>query len=167
MSDYPQTKHSWTLLSDSIAIKRMDKSSFLHHGTGVPKEFVPHFTSGAPVDPEGNPATLAYDGKHYSARFQYDALNQRVRLFWKADFVDVLKLRFPQVYATYSDDMDVIDPPLMMFARTDDQIINVKFFESPAAAEDWSDIEIESAVIACQSALNIDPLSASKNDLSF
>ena len=49
MPDYPQTKHSWTLLSDNIAIKKLDKSSFLHNGTGIPKEFVPYFTSGAPV----------------------------------------------------------------------------------------------------------------------
>ena len=34
--DHPLTSYSWTVLSDIVAIKRLDKSAFLHHGSGIP-----------------------------------------------------------------------------------------------------------------------------------
>ena len=33
---YPVKSYSWTFVSDRIAIKKTDKSCFLHHGTGIP-----------------------------------------------------------------------------------------------------------------------------------
>nr|WP_280159444.1 EVE domain-containing protein [Priestia megaterium]MDH3141984.1 EVE domain-containing protein [Priestia megaterium] len=30
--------HSWEVIGEEIAIKELDKSTFLHHGTGIPKE---------------------------------------------------------------------------------------------------------------------------------
>ena len=35
---YPVEAFSWKVLSDNIAVKQMDKSAFLHHGTGIPRE---------------------------------------------------------------------------------------------------------------------------------
>ena len=42
-TNYPLRQYSWTLLSDSIALKRLDKSSFLHHGSGIPSAFKSFF----------------------------------------------------------------------------------------------------------------------------
>ena len=148
MPSYPQFKHSWTLLSDRIAIKKLDKSSFLHHGTGIPKEFVSHFTSGVPVSAEGTRVTLIENDAQYQARFQFDATNQRVRLFWKTDFVDLLTGRFPQVHKAYVEDDEVALPPLMMLAQGDDQTYTVLFIDPATANKEWSDLEIEAAVIA-------------------
>ncbi len=35
---YPLKSHSWIVISESVAIKEMDKSSFLHHGTAIPQD---------------------------------------------------------------------------------------------------------------------------------
>ncbi len=34
--DFEYESHSWKVLSDQVAVKRMDKSSFNHYGTGIP-----------------------------------------------------------------------------------------------------------------------------------
>jgi hypothetical protein len=31
----PQTVDSWTVIDSNIAVKKMDRSSFIHHGTGI------------------------------------------------------------------------------------------------------------------------------------
>gem|GEM_PF-1358412 len=36
---YPLRDHSWTIHSATVAVKRMDKSTFLHRGTAVPQHF--------------------------------------------------------------------------------------------------------------------------------
>ena len=41
--NYPSSAYSWDVLSDDVAIKHMDKSSFLHHGTGLPREIASFF----------------------------------------------------------------------------------------------------------------------------
>jgi 5-methylcytosine-specific restriction protein A len=148
MSSYPQIKHSWTLLYDNIAIKKLDKSSFLHHGTGIPKDFVPHFTLGEPVSSEATATTFFYNGAQYQARFQLDAENQRVRLFWKADFVDLLTKKFPYIYKAYAEDEEISLPPLMMLTLGNSQSFTVTFIDPASATKEWSDIEIEAAVIA-------------------
>lgn len=147
MTSYPQSSHSWTLLSDLIAVKLLDKSSFLHHGTGIPREFVPHFTE-APVALNGTPIVLKYEDREYPAHLKYDALNQRVRLFWMSDFVELLKHNFPQVHRIYAANGVVDSPPLVVLNTTGEHVFAVSFIEAPSSADDWSDIELEAAVIA-------------------
>jgi hypothetical protein len=40
---YPFASYSWVMYSPTVAVKEMDKSSFLHHGTGVPKDIAFYF----------------------------------------------------------------------------------------------------------------------------
>ena len=37
-SRFPITSYSWTILANTLFIKEMDKSSFIHFGTVIPKE---------------------------------------------------------------------------------------------------------------------------------
>lgn len=39
----PIESYSWTILSPYIFVKKMDKSSFLHHGTGIPNNVKHYF----------------------------------------------------------------------------------------------------------------------------
>lgn len=71
---YPQKSYSWTLLSESVAIKQMDKSSFLHHGSGVPKEFAQFFAAN-PEDPKKE-ITLIHNGIEFGAVIQPDPIQK-------------------------------------------------------------------------------------------
>jgi hypothetical protein len=64
----------------------MDKSSFLYHGTGIPKEIALFFNLPETDLSEPKPVLLAVSGKEHDAHFQMDPLLERFRLFWKSDF---------------------------------------------------------------------------------
>lgn len=68
---------SWTLLSDGEAIKRVDKSAILYHGTGIPKQVLPFFG----IDDANPPKSLRVlrQDKELSLRVIVDRL-QRVRM---------------------------------------------------------------------------------------
>ncbi|MCP4373449.1 MAG: hypothetical protein GY797_35910 [Deltaproteobacteria bacterium] len=36
--NYPVESFSWKVLTDNVEVKHMDKSTFLHHGTGIPQD---------------------------------------------------------------------------------------------------------------------------------
>lgn len=50
----------------------MDKSSFLHHGTGIPKEIAFFFSLGSVTIDDPKPAHIIFSGKRYYAVFQMD-----------------------------------------------------------------------------------------------
>ncbi len=103
---FPIISHSWKILSNSIAIKYLDKSAFLHHGTGIPSEIRPFFGLEGFLEGENRPITLLYKGKSFSAHFYVDPI-KRLRLFWKLDFSDVLKKELPEWFEKFSDEEKV------------------------------------------------------------
>ena len=38
MNVYPIEINSWVIFSENVFIKKLDKSAFLHRGTGIPKK---------------------------------------------------------------------------------------------------------------------------------
>ena len=78
-NEFPITSHSWTVLSESIAIKQLDKSAFLHHGTGIPHEIRPFFGLDSFLEGENKQTILLYKGKSYPAHFYVDP-TKRLRL---------------------------------------------------------------------------------------
>ena len=116
-NEFPITSHSWEVLSNSIAIKHLDKSAFHHHGTGIPAEIRPFFGLEDFLEGENRPTTLLYKGKSFSARFYVDPI-KRLRLFWKANFDDVLKKELPGWFERFSESEEVNDePPVMRFEK--------------------------------------------------
>jgi len=114
-SEFPITSHSWKVLSEGIAIKQLDKSAFLHHGTGIPNEIRPFFGLEGFLEGENKPTTLLYKGKSFSAHFYVDPI-KRLRLFWKSDFSDVLKKELPEWFEKFSRDDEVDgEAPIMRF----------------------------------------------------
>jgi len=79
---YPFSSYSWEVISESIAVKQMDKSAFLHHGTGVPKEIASFFDLKETDTLENKPILLKVNGKSFNAHIQMDAVQERFRLFW-------------------------------------------------------------------------------------
>jgi 5-methylcytosine-specific restriction protein A len=103
---FPKKSHSWEILSESVAVKSMDKSSFLHHGTGVPIEFRFFFGLELLAEGEKRVVTLVYKAQKFGAWFQYDAVKRRVRLFWHSDFERTIRNVLPEWYATFKNDQE-------------------------------------------------------------
>jgi 5-methylcytosine-specific restriction enzyme A len=114
-SEFPITSHSWTVHSENIAIKQLDKSAFLHHGTGIPNEIRPFFGLEGFLEGENRPTTLLYKGKSFAAHFSIDP-TKRLRLFWKVDFSAVLKNELPEWFEKFNKDHEVNGKvPVMRF----------------------------------------------------
>jgi 5-methylcytosine-specific restriction enzyme A len=114
-NEFPITSHSWTVLSENIAIKKLDKSAFLHHGTGIPNEIRSFFGLEGFLEGENRPTTLLYKGKAFAAHFSIDP-TKRLRLFWKADFSGLLKKELPEWFEKFSRDNEVdSEAPVMRF----------------------------------------------------
>lgn len=99
----PFDAYSWTIESASEAIKKLDKSAFLHRGTGVPKEIRPFFLIKDLVPGARHEILLIYNGVEFRAHIDMESIEaSRTRLFWSADFAGVLKDTFPYHYDLYT-----------------------------------------------------------------
>ncbi len=118
--DYPYSKYSWVLLTKDTAVKALDKSSFLHHGTAIPIEIRDFFSVSNLGVRESLKTFLVYDSKKYEAHIEMDELDSpRTRLFWRSDFSELLKSTFPDTHAAYMNDDEHTGAPKMKFTRID------------------------------------------------
>ena len=78
------SSHSSEIYSDSIAVKHTDKSTFLHHGTGIPLGIKPFFSIEKIKEGEKVFVSLLPNLIEYGVYFVL--ANNRTRLFWKSDF---------------------------------------------------------------------------------
>jgi 5-methylcytosine-specific restriction endonuclease McrA len=101
---------SWEVLSDFIAFKGLDKSVFIHNGTGIPKEIRNFFGVEGLGNKEKVEINIIHEQVEYSARIEMD--NQpspRSRMMWKADFSNVIKSNFPNEYSTFLENEKTSD----------------------------------------------------------
>jgi hypothetical protein len=125
---YPVKAFSWEVFTDKIAVKHMDKSAFLHHGTAIPREIAFFFNLDRTQLDEQIETTLVCAGRKYKAHFELDA-HLRIRLFWKADLSQLIQSKFPNIYSEYSRGVDVTrGAPLMEFQRlaSDEYLLDIK-----------------------------------------
>lgn len=128
-TDLVQSFHSWELHPDGTAFKRTDKSTFLHHGTAIPKEMYRFFGTIDMVDGDRLSVSLVHTSSSYSADFT--CTNNRIRLFWKHDFTDLIQTSFPDVYSAYLDGEEPESTPRILFQRSpsDDSTYLIEFIE--------------------------------------
>ena len=125
---YPFASYSWVMYSPSIAVKEMDKSSFLHHGTGVPKDIAFYFDFKP--DDEAKAVWLIHSDKRYEGHLGPDIQNQRVRLFWQAPFSKLIEELMPGRHQHFSNDVGHSGPPAeMRFVKQADNVYLVDFLE--------------------------------------
>ncbi|MCM2466684.1 DUF3883 domain-containing protein [Methanoculleus oceani] len=117
---YPTNSYSWTVTSDNNALKRMDKSVFLHHGTVIPFEMRSFFGIEDLNAGEKRSVKLFFDGIAYFADIEMTKHDSsRSRLIWKTDFSSELRAAFPSIYDLFRHEEDkVTDAPCMQFERT-------------------------------------------------
>ena len=101
--DFEYSSHSWTIISDTVAEKRMDKSSFKHHGTGIPVDIRPFFGIESMKVGERKDVTLSHGVLNYTAHFEeVNEKNPRTRLLWRQDLQSFIQDKFP-TWSTYFD----------------------------------------------------------------
>jgi 5-methylcytosine-specific restriction enzyme A len=110
------SSHSWEIHSDSIAVKHTDKSTFLHHGTGIPLDIKPFFSIEKIKEGEKVFISLLHNFIEYDAYFVI--ANNRTRLFWKSDFSDLLYSIFPKWHNIFKNDTPHIEKsPTIRFKK--------------------------------------------------
>jgi len=128
-TDLIQSFHSWEVHSGGLAIKKTDKSTFLHHGTAIPKELYDFFNTSDMVEGDRKAVSLAHSSGTYSADFT--VTNNRVRLFWKHDFTNLIQTTLPDVFSAYLEGSEPEVSPRFSFqsSKTDNSSFLIEFLE--------------------------------------
>jgi 5-methylcytosine-specific restriction protein A len=101
--DFEYESYSWKIVSDIIAEKRMDKSSFKHHGTGIPVNIRHFFGIDLMKVGDKKEVTLLHGVLNYVAHVEMvNEKNPRTRLLWRQDLQLFIQNKFP-VWAKYFD----------------------------------------------------------------
>ncbi|WP_139490117.1 HNH endonuclease [Brevibacillus dissolubilis] len=101
---------SWTVIPPDVAFKEIDRSGFLHRGTGIPIEIRPFFQISDMVKGERRNIVLQFEGTPYEAYFSTTGSVERAtpqaRLFWMKDFTLVIQNAYPDHYSFYENAED-------------------------------------------------------------
>ncbi|GIM28437.1 hypothetical protein CPJCM30710_11030 [Clostridium polyendosporum] len=116
---FPIKLFSWTILSQNVFIKAMDRSSFIHHGTGIPREIRQYFNVSDLKQGENKNIVLIHNNVKYYARIEIDNMDSpRSRLFWKVDFANLINSKLPEWYDLYKkNDEPLEDLPQLRFEK--------------------------------------------------
>lgn len=111
--------YSWTIQDENTAIKALDKSTFLHRGTGLPVEIRSFFINKTMAPGDKRDVVLFCNDREYAAHIEMDHQESpRTRLFWNADFMNMLKTTYPVHYQQYeAGTLDGSSGLLMRFER--------------------------------------------------
>jgi 5-methylcytosine-specific restriction enzyme A len=140
----PHTVDSWAIIDSNVTLKKMDRSSFIHHGTGIPKEEIRDFFNLHDV-PAGyrRSIKLIYGNTSYSAVLRADIQpNPRTQLLWHSDFASMIQSLMPLWHQHFSKNYDLLpDRPEMRFEKTKQpdeysvEFIDPKQIEQDTSAE--------------------------------
>ncbi|WP_459195785.1 HNH endonuclease [Wukongibacter baidiensis] len=137
---FPYKSYSWTIISNNVFIKEMDKSTFLHSGTGIPSDIREFFNIQHMVKGERKNIRLIYDGIEYEAVIEMDNLaNPRSRIIWKREFADLVKKEFPKIFNIHHKNLkSEYEQPKIRFERDAEysKIFKVEFINPRKIYED-------------------------------
>jgi 5-methylcytosine-specific restriction endonuclease McrA len=105
---YPIHSYSWTIESDRVFIKNMNRTCFLHQEIGIPKNILEYFGAQNLQRNEKRNVTLGYKSNTYRAYFE-KTRSGKVRLMWDASFAHIIKEELPEwhyIYSTNESDID-------------------------------------------------------------
>jgi len=125
---------SWSILSDVEAIKRVDKSAILYHGTGVPKQVLPFFG----IDDANPPKSLRviYHDKKLNLRVSVDPFH-RVRIFWPKVMSEDIARAFPVETAMLKAEEEQGRGAIIMhFRKLNDLYFEIEFYGAGVLAEE-------------------------------
>jgi 5-methylcytosine-specific restriction protein A len=145
---------SWKVLSDTVAIKKMDRSSFFHQGTGIPIKIRDFFDLTAVSRGQKCSIELIYNNQVYRASIGADIQhNPRTRLIWHTDFETKIHTLLPHWHQHFSDYGEVQPSgPEMRFIKMENPFKYIVEFIEPEkiSADIYSDINESSEERAAQ-----------------
>lgn len=119
-NSFPVLAFSWIIQSPCFFIKKMDRSAFIHHGTGIPREIRGFFNIDTIKAKEKKAIIFKYREKQFKAYIECDTIN-RTRLMWYSDFAAVIKNELPQwmKYFTEVKESQDIHPEMQIIKESD------------------------------------------------
>lgn len=139
-SEFPYETHSWRVLSMSTFVKKMDKSCFQYHGSGIPQDIKQFFGIENLKAGEKKSVCLVHSGIEYEAYFTLDRQpSPRARLFWHSSFTSMLQQRLPEWARYFKDNDSADDPPLLRLQRKENNSYEVEILDPQSIALDVED----------------------------
>lgn len=126
---FPILAYSWIIQTPYLFIKKMDKSVFQHHGTGIPREIRIFFDVNDIKVAEKRDIIIKYKNDYYKAYIECDSMN-RTRLLWHSDFANCIKnelTKWCDFFKYYNEYKDIC--PEMNFIKEDINIYSISFFD--------------------------------------
>ena len=118
-SEESSLSFSWTTVSDSTVLKKIDKTVFIDHGTRIPKNFR-HFFNAESFQP-GDERTIYFWNKNlrYEATIKMTILDfPRTQLSWKKNFSSLLQTTFPDWYTFFqTGGVEADESPSLKFVK--------------------------------------------------
>lgn len=115
LSELPYSSHSWVVLSPSVVTKAMDRSSFVHGGSAIPKLIRSFFSIDVKEMVGDEAVELYYRGRLFKAKITL--VNNRTKLYWASDLASEIKNRFPDCYDDFDNDEKPSSLPTMRFCK--------------------------------------------------
>ena len=113
------SSYSWTIHSDSVAIKKSDRSVFLHHGTGIPHQIRGFFAITGLKAGEKKEISLWNGNTRFNARLEMTTHDvPRSRMIWYADFVESIQTSYPKWYDFFhAGGVEADETPSIKFSK--------------------------------------------------
>jgi len=123
-----QQAFSWTVISESKASKKVDRSVFLYRMTGIPIEVRSFFEIENLSPGSKRDISLYYHGKEFRASLLMGIQDiPRTRMVWKSDFARLFGGKFPNEYKLIKsgDSHTQVENIILLFDKTCSDIFNV------------------------------------------
>ncbi|PGZ40867.1 HNH endonuclease [Bacillus thuringiensis] len=140
------SKHSWTLKSNNIAIKKMDKSSFVNNETGIPIDIRSFFEIDVMKEDSTFQITLEFMQQDHPARIRKGLGEKaRTKLLWSSKLTEYVQTKYPNIYEKFRRDNKVEDNvPYMIFKKIDKKLYKVSFSTSLEEYEGTGSVQVTS-----------------------
>jgi 5-methylcytosine-specific restriction enzyme A len=112
----------WNKYNKNIIGKPLDKSTFIHRGTHIPKEYEIFFGVKDISFDESFFITLKYEDQYFKAKFKRTGKTNKnkslIRLFWSDDLKNVMCKELSEYYNQLVNNEMSKYPPEMCFIKT-------------------------------------------------
>lgn len=139
---YPVKAYSWTVCSENVFYKKIDKSVMLNRGSGIPME-IKRFWDVEDLDYGDEKALImAYDDQTFKMKITIDKLS-RARLFWNSDFAQLLSLKYSELKLKYMHSEEIDFFPEIRFDKISSKKYVIDFvdeFDDSMMYNDYLDL---------------------------
>ena len=125
-TELPYRSFSWDVLSEEVADKKMDRSTFLHNGYQIPAGIHWFFGISKNTPFKGREVTLVLQGKSYKAKTPSQSRDRFFQLTWHSDFANALKEALPNFHAVHEEGLKPNQDCWMRFVKTSESNYEIK-----------------------------------------